>query len=560
MDEIETPNKEKRNRIISKYKNLHANAKSQAEKDEYLTRVQEEIVANDLANTTDDASLMVNSGALGGKRMQLVKMRSSPVVLKDHKGNLVQEIVGKSYAEGVNVLDYWNGAAEARANLIQGQVQTSEPGVVNKVTNNLMGDMVISMEDCNTRQGILLNTKDENVLDRYLATSVAGYRRNTLVTPDVQQALLKANIKQILVRSPQTCSAMDNTVCQKCMGLSMAHSKPFDIGDNVGAISAGALSEVSTQLVLSAKHSTTMAEKTKGLRGIKGLNTLVEMPKIYPDKQVVNELYGKVYKIFPAPQGGKFVWIMETRKVPERYLVDAQVVPNMAKMWQYYIPPNRKLEDNIEKGVEVHPGQPLTDGNINLKTMARLRGLGLARMAASEGISQVYKNTGHSLDRRHFELLSRAMLNYVKIEKAPPNFPLARGEVVQYNKLRDLADQIQSRPVPLKDALGMVLAEEVGQLTIGTEITPIVLRELEKSNVKRIKVTTGLEVSPVVTPMSRVQNNSTDSWISKLNHRYIKSTLTDAATTGQSQDVKGFSPVAAYAYGVELGNDKRGRY
>lgn len=561
MDELTPPNQVKRDRTIAKYKALFDREKDPDKKLGYLEKVQQEVSEIDLEGAKDDASLMVTSGAMGGKRFQLMKLRSSPVVLKNHKGELVPEIVTKSYSQGVNVLDYWNGAAEGRANLVQGQVSTSEPGVVNKITHNLMGDMVVSMDDCGTRQGISLFTKDEDVQDRYLAQPAQQFKRNTLITDDVQQELLRKKIEKIAVRSPQTCEAPANSVCSKCMGLSINHRKPMTVGTNAGTIAAGALSEVSTQLVLSAKHSTTMAKRKAGLEGIKGFQTLTEMPKIYPDRQILCEVYGKIYRIRQAPQGGKFVTIRETRAVPERYVVHAAADPELKKHWRYYIPPQRKLLEGIEEGAEVYPGLELTDGNVHLKDVARLRSLGAARSAATEQVRQVYQNTGQHLDRRHFEMLGRAMMNYVRIEKSPPGFPFKRGEVVQYNKLRGMTASLDKRSVSVAQALGGVLAEEVQTFTIGTEITPSILAELKRGGVAKVKLTSQLEVSPAVASLSRTQNMDTTGWVSKLNHRYLKDSIQGAARQGQSQSLHGFSPVAAYAYGTELSDkDPQGRY
>lgn len=563
MDDISTPNKAKRDAIITDYKSRMDKAKTPEERLRLLQEVQDKVVANDMTpgDTQGNSNLMVTSGGMGGKRFQLLKTRTSPVVFKDHKGDLVPEIVGKSYAEGLNPLDYWNNAAEARSNLVQGQVQTSEPGVINKITHNLMGSIVISAEDCGTKQGVQLFTKDEDVIDRYLAADAGKFKRNTLVTSEVQQELLRDKVEKIQVRSPQTCEAQDNTVCKRCMGLSISHRKNLTIGSNVGTTSAGALSEVSTQLVLSAKHSTTLASKKEDLSGMKGFNMVVNMPKIYPNEQLVCEVYGKIERLFVAPQGGKYLWIRETKRVPDRFIEQAALVENRGRLWQYHIPPQRKLLADIKEKAEVYPGKILTDGNPNLKTIARLQGLGLARSAATHLTQTVYKNTGHNLDRRHFEMLSRAMLNYVKLDKVPVNFPLQLGETVHYNKLKALVDKLPRRAMELDQALGKVLAEDLHGVTIGTTLTPVVAEHLSQFGVKRVQITDDLELTAVVTPITRAQNQDSDNWLAKLNHRYLKSSITEAAQQGQSQALRTYSPHAAYAYGAEMTDkDEKGRY
>lgn len=437
MAEIAVPNKAKRDALIKKYKSLYDKAKTEDERLQYQSDLQDAIIKNDTAGAEDDATLMIRSGALSGsKAIQLVKLRSTPVAVVDHKGNIVPEIFTRSYAEGQPVLHHWLQAAESRKNLVTGQLSTASPGELSKIISNLLNESVVSTDDCGTRHGILLFTKDDDVLDRYLAAPAGKYARNVLITPEVQQDLIKSGPGKILVRSPQTCEAKDNTVCARCMGLANGSGKPMPIGTNAGMIAAGALSEPLTQLSLSAKHSVTMAKKETGLLGEKGFRAFTTMPKEYPSRKMLCELYGVIYRIKPAPQGGKFVVIRTTRAVPERYIVHARPFEKMKGYFQYYIPPQRKLLEGIKEDIEVYPGMELTDGNDNLKDIARLKNLGYARSAAAEGMRNIYKNTGQTVDRRHFELLARNMMNYVRFEKVPPGFPYKRGEVVEYNALR----------------------------------------------------------------------------------------------------------------------------
>jgi hypothetical protein len=45
-----------------------------------------------------------------------------------------------------------------------------------------------------------------------------------------------------------------------------------------------------------------------------------------------------------------------------------------------------------------------------------------------------------------------------------------------------------------------------------------------------------------------------------MNNINIKRTIVDAATEGRKQNVHGYNPVSAYAYGVEMRQDKDGKY
>ena len=561
MDEISVPNKIKRDIILNKAEADHTKAKTQKDKDNVLIKMQEDLAANDLDGGTDSATEMVISGGMGGKKTQLMKLRTSPGVITDHQGNLIPKVIKKGYSEGLSVRDNWLQAIQGRKAFVDTQMSTASPGELSKVMSNLLNSSVVSIDDCGTQAGIQLYTKDDGVLDRYLAKAHGKFDRNTLITPEVQQALMATNTTKLLVRSPQTCQAKDNTVCAKCMGLKISTGKSFHIGDNAGMISAGILGQDVTQLALSSKHGNAMAKgKDSELVGLKGFRSYVESPKIYPNLQVLCEIYGVVHKLMRAPQGGWIVTIRETRKVPERFILNARKVPKQRGYYSYHIPPQRKLLEEIKLRAEVYPSMPLSDGNTSLRDVARLQSLGTARSQATEGMYQIYKKTGVNMDRRHLELLSRNMLNQVKIEKSPKAFPFRRGEIVEYNRLNSEVNKLNGKEVDIDEAEGMTLTENMHSETIGTMLTDQVIKKLKSEGVKKVKVSGNVETSAVFSPMTRALNNQTGKWLSKLNHRYIKGALTDAAMYGDSESVHSYSPIPAYAYGSEFGYGEGGKY
>ena len=561
LDEIDVPNKAKRDSIIKKYQGILKKDKAKGDEEttiKHLGDLQKELAANDLNGAKDDASVMVRT-SLTGKKAQLMKMRTSPGVVSDHKGNIVQEIFPKSYAQGMDPLHFWLGATESRKNIAEGQVNTAKPGEMNKVLGNVLNQCVVSSEDCGTQQGIMLATRDDSVVDRYLARDTGRYARNTLITPDIQQALLKSGVANILVRSPQTCNGKSGTVCQKCMGLRPGTGKHYEIGDNAGLITAGNIGEPLTQMTLSAKHSTSMAEVHHDLRGEKGFRQFIESPENYPNRKVLCEVIGIIYRIHPAPQGGKIITIRQTRQVPDRYIVLGHKTQNMKGYWDYFIPPNLKVAEGIKENMEVWPGMELSTGVDNLKDNARLRNLGYMRTVAAQGMYNVYKNTGMKVDRRHFELLARAAHPYVRIVKAPRGYDLLPGETIKYQELVDRVSRMPHMSVKTSQALGKVLGKGILNLTVGTELDAQTVKYLLENDVQDVVVVNGLEIEAVAMPLTRVVNSRGD-WIAGMNHRYLKTQLRDAASFGQTSNVHGWNPVTAYAYGAEMGQGAEGRY
>jgi len=559
LDEISVPDKKKRDQVIRKYQGLTSKEKDSTKKMTHLVDLQNELAELNLpANAKDDASTMIRS-AMGGKKNQLMKLRTSPGVVMGADGSIHPEIFPTSYAEGVDPLQYWLGAAESRRNLVQGQVSTSEPGELSKVISNVLNRSVVSEEDCGTRRGIELLTRDEDIVGRYLAASTGGYSANTKVTSDVQQELLKKKISKVMVRSPQTCQSREQTVCSKCMGVRPGTGKDYQIGDNAGMITAGSLAEPLTQMALSAKHSTAMAGQTKGLAGSKGFRQFAEMPETFPGKKILSEIYGKITNIQKAPQGGQIITIQKTGDVPTRYIEQGMRSKAGQDHYDYFIPPDAEILSGIASGTEVHPGMELTDGADNVRDVARLRNLGSARSAAAQGMYDVYKNSGFKQSRSHFELLARNAHPYVKMEKAPADFEFKRGEVVDYNRLENSMGTVKQSKKAVADAIGEVLAEGVLDVTAGTEITPQLADRLISSGVQSVKSTKDIEVSPATTPLTRSVNRS-DDWIANMNHRHLKDQIKDAASYGKRSTLHGYSPITSYAYGTEMTQDEHGRY
>ncbi len=559
LAEIDVPNKKERDQILRAGQKALDKAKTTAEKDAITGALQDRMGELDLKGRTDNLTLAIQSGGLGGKAQQAVKLRSTPTVVRSSTGGIVHELFNKSYSQGIDPLHNWLGAAESRINLVHGQKAVTEPGVFGKIYANLLSGSIVSKNDCNTSRGILLNADDPEILDRYLATTIGRYKKDTLITPQVQQAIMRTKRAKILVRSPQTCQAHEDTVCAMCMGLSNSTGQRWRVGDNTGMIAAGSLAEPAVQLALSAKHSTAKAKVDEGLTDIKGLAQLTEMPKIYPGRMVMAEMYGKIIRIYPAPQGGHYILVRATRPPRKKYIVNAEKYGKSHMEFRYYVSPRRKIVKGLKLNSEVYPGFELTDGVKHLKDVARLRNLGVVRSVAAEEMYNVYKRSGTSVERRHFELLARVAHNYVRIDKAPITFPYKRGEVISYNQLQASLSKLRSSLRDVDRAENLLLTDAVLDYTVGTEITKQVISRLKRNNIKKIKVTAEIEVSPETTRLSTVVNQGTD-WAQNLNHRYLKETIMKGAQRGHKSDIHGYKPMASYSYGAEFGQDALGRY
>ena len=82
IEDISVPKKTERDKILHQGKKDLDAAKTDLQKMNVLESVQKSIIKNDTEDRHDDATLLVkDSGAISGKKIQLTKLRSTPVVI-----------------------------------------------------------------------------------------------------------------------------------------------------------------------------------------------------------------------------------------------------------------------------------------------------------------------------------------------------------------------------------------------------------------------------------------------------------------------------------------------
>ncbi|MEG2454576.1 MAG: DNA-directed RNA polymerase subunit beta', partial [Clostridia bacterium] len=70
----------------------------------------------------------------------------------------------------------------------------------------------------------------------------------------------------------------------------------------------------------------------------------------------------------------------------------------------------------VEDGAKVEPGDPLTQGSINLQDMLRARGVKGVQDYLTKEVQSAYRLSGVEINDKHIEVIVRQMLRKVKIE------------------------------------------------------------------------------------------------------------------------------------------------
>jgi DNA-directed RNA polymerase subunit beta' len=530
LDDIE-PEYGRRDRVMASFDKKFKQATTDTQRKAIVEQAQ--IKIQDVSMSHPGEMVKQVRGGARGKPVQFSSIVGSPVYARDNKGSTTPWLIKKSYSEGLSPADYFVAGNESVQNTIKVYTAVAEPGELSKVLISNMSDITITEDDCGTNNGIPIDPKNPDAVDRYLARNEGPYSRNTLVTPIMQPGMAKQS-KKVLVRSPMTCEAGDG-VCQKCQGLN-EHGSLHIVGTNVGVRAAQAMAEPLVQFALDVKHGVRQAKDDRvRIHGIQGFRQIIESPKQFQNKATLATLDGKIDKVDRAPQGGYNITIGK------------QI---------HYVSPNLNLK--VKTGDTVEAGDVLSQGIPKPDEVVKYKGLGVGRQYMVDSLKDLYTNQGKNLDQRHFELLAKGELNNVRINNDPSNNFL-RGDIINYNTFRStLAKGI--KPLSVGDALGETLGKQYLHYSAGMRVTPTVQKHLKKEKIREVMIAPRApEVEFVMKPATRAPLLNPD-WMARLAHRNLKSTIQQAAHFGDVSNIHGTSPVPAYVFGLEFGQGKKGRY
>jgi DNA-directed RNA polymerase subunit beta' len=541
IDDI-NPMKKERATLFKKYMPMFNKAKTTEEKKTIVADAMRE-GSKLVMNGSGAMHEMVRTGAKGNAT-QLMKNVLSPISAREPDNTPYPYMTDRSFAEGLSAGGYFVDSIEARNATVAGKTQVSVPGDFGKQLFNALNDMVVTLEDCGTDNGIALQITDTNVLDRYLAKSIPGLApRNSLVTSMLTSSLSKKNIKELIVRSSMTCEAR-NGVCQKCYGK-MSNGILPEIGKNVGTIAAQSLSEPLTQMTLSTKHGVMLAGQKATDVGMEGVKKLLAKPKIFPDKATLAEVDGVISRIEPAPQGGTYLYINDI---------------------EHYVPTTNKLKEDIKKNARVSKGEPLSEGLIDPRELSMKKGMGTGRQYFVDAMYNAYnpldsksgERSGIPLDKRHLEVLAKRDFNHVVINESSDTY--TKGDIVDYNRLKSIITKDSVKEETLDNAIGDYLAKEYFHYTVGTEVTKEVVTYLRTHGVQKVHVSTRkIQYTPYITNVRQVPLLK-ENFLGRLSHHEIKGTLIEAAQLGEKADIQGYDPIPAFIHGITFGEGEDGKY
>ena len=354
--------------------------------------------------------MMAQSGARGNMN-QLRQIAGMRGLMADTSGKAVEIPIKSCFREGLDALEYFISSHGARKGLADTALRTADSGYLTRRLVDVSQDLIIREDDCGTYDGIeveeirdgnqVLEKLDERLVGRYLVDDLYDPETkellcdtNTMITDDLAKKIMNSGITKVKVRSILGCRSKYGA-CSKCYGMGLATRQRVAIGESVGIIAAQSIGEPGTQLTMRTFHTGGVAggDITQGLPRVEELFE-ARNPK---GLATITEIDGKVT-------------INDDKKRKEVTVVGKDDAKT------YVIPFGSKLK--VKEGDEIKAGAPLTEGSINPNEILAINGPeGVYNYIISE-VQKVYRNQGVDINDKHIEVITKQMLNKVRVEDA----------------------------------------------------------------------------------------------------------------------------------------------
>ena len=403
--------------------------------------------------------MMATSGARGNMKQirQLAGMRG---LMADTAGKTIEIPIRSCFREGMDVLEYFVSAHGARKGLVDTALRTADSGYLTRRLVDVSQDIIVREDDCGTTEGVyiteikdgtsLVESLKDRLTGRFTAEDVKDpatgdiiVERNTFMTEDLADKVIKAGITKVKIRTLLTCKA-ERGICAKCYGNDLAGRKEVSIGEAVGIIAAQSIGEPGTQLTMRTFHMGGLAggDITQGLPRVEELFE-ARKPK---GLAIISDIAGKVT-------------ISDTKKKRE-----VVVTSDDGEVKTYLIPFGSRLI--VREGDILEAGDEITEGSIYPQDIIRIKGAeGVERYIVSE-VQKVYRSQGVDIDDRHIEAIVRQMLRKVRVENAGDTEMLP-GTLVDYNKFNSENERVEAEG--LRPAEGKRLLLGITKASLATD-------------------------------------------------------------------------------------------
>jgi DNA-directed RNA polymerase subunit beta' len=379
---------------------------------------------------------MLRSGARGSED-NLAQMAGMKGLILNPRGETIELPVLSSMKEGLTPLEYFITTHGSRKGLADTALNTAKAGYLTRRLFDVGQDVMISENDCGTKEGVIIKTENydglqvsmaDNLRGRVLAEDVKGtdgkkmFSKGDLLSREDANLIEDSGVEEVMVRTPMRCKSSFG-VCQMCYGNDLGTGKLIDLGEAVGTVAAQAIGEPGTQLTMRTFHS-------GGTASVGGDITmgLPRVEEIFENRTPTNPA-------LIARVDGVISEITEDGR--ERVI---HIVPEVTSKGKKKTDTEYKVRFMrtilVKVGDKVKKGQFLTDGSADIKELFKFGGEDAAKEYIIREINKVYELQAAAISRKHIEVIVRQMFSRFKVKDAGDT-SFTEGEVIENSELEE---------------------------------------------------------------------------------------------------------------------------
>jgi len=308
-------------------------------------------------------------------------------------------------------------------------------------------------------------------------------------------------------------------VREESLGMSRAMDLAVDNEDHLFVLANGLI-------VSNTKHSGGVASSDdKQVSGFKEMDQFLQVPATFQGAATLASVDGKVTAVRPAPAGGSYVFVNSE---------------------EHYVP--RGIEVTAKPGDAVYAGDVLSDGIPNPSELVQYKGIGEGRRYFIDKYREILNRNKASVHRRNLEIVARGFVNRVVIDKPEGYHGYVYGDVVPYDQFAaDYTPRDGSKETPIGQANNQYLEKPYLHYTIGTRVTPHVVKDLKDEGVSTIMVNKDTPVFKPQLVRSRSLLSTDQDWMTRMGGENLKKNLLESARMGATSTPVGTSYFPAVA-------------